>query len=187
MGPWSRRYGKQCTAAFHVDDIFLTHASLTVLESVADEIESEFTSVKRQREPEFMHLGVRVARSESGDIELSQDVYVAECCEAWGCKSTAVTPATEDLLSVDEESTPLCKDKRDAFHSAVEKVLYVTKRTRPEILVAVSFLAGRLSSPTEQDWAKLDRVFCYLSGTPGVMFCDECNFCYKDQIELVLG
>ena len=159
--------GTQCTASFHVDDIFLTHQSERVLEEVASDIEGRFTSVKRQKGPEFMHLGVLVSRKDDGSIELSQDLYVRSCCEAWGCTKGAVTPATSELLEVDEESMELSHERRDIFHSGVTKLLYVTKRTRCEIFVAVSFLAGRVNRPTEQDWSKLDRVFSYLHTNQG--------------------
>jgi len=52
--------GAQCTASFH--------------EAAVDDVEGKFTSVKRQRGVEFMHLGVLVSRQDDGSIELSQDL-----------------------------------------------------------------------------------------------------------------
>ena len=59
---------------------------------------------------------------------------------------------------IDAESPSLSEDFSDAFHSRVAKLLFLAKRVRPEILPAVIFLTTRIRSPTEQDWAKLDRV-----------------------------
>lgn len=43
--------------------------------------------------------------------------------------------------------------------------MYLAKRVRPEILLAVTFLAGRVLSPTQEDWYKLMRVLNYLNGS----------------------
>jgi len=51
------------------------------------------------------------------------------------------------------------------FHSDVAKLLYVAKRTRLEILTAVSFLCSRVSQPGTDDHAKLQRLFDYLANT----------------------
>jgi hypothetical protein len=45
----------------------------------------------------------------------------------------------------------------------VAKLLYLAKRTRPEILTAISWLSSRVQSPTEEDLKKLNQVFGYLS------------------------
>ena len=59
---------------------------------------------------------------------------------------------------IDSESTLLSEDVSDAFHSRVAKLLFLAKRVRPEILPAIIFLNSRVRSPTEQNWAKLDRI-----------------------------
>jgi hypothetical protein len=47
----------------------------------------------------------------------------------------------------------------------VQKLLYMKKRARPDILTAVSFLTTRVTSPTEEDERKLFRVLKYLRGS----------------------
>ena len=56
-------------------------------------------------------------------------------------------------------------NKRDIFHSVVAKLLYVSKRGRLDIQLAVVFLCTRVSCSTEQDWSKLRRLLEYLYGT----------------------
>jgi hypothetical protein len=48
----------------------------------------------------------------------------------------------------------------------VAKCLFATKRSRPDIAVAVAFLTTRVKSPDEDDWKKLTRMIRYLRGTP---------------------
>ena len=44
-------------------------------------------------------------------------------------------------------------------------VLYLAKRTRPDILLSVSFLTTRVTKPDQDDQAKLERVIKYLNDT----------------------
>jgi hypothetical protein len=46
--------------------------------------------------------------------------------------------------------------------------MFLARFTRPDILMAVSFLASRSSEPTESDFYKLMRVLRYLSGRVNV-------------------
>ncbi len=59
----------------------------------------------------------------------------------------------------------LPKDKATVFHSTVAKLLFLAKRGRPDILLAVSFLTKRVKAPDEDDWKKLIWVLSYLRGT----------------------
>jgi hypothetical protein len=44
-------------------------------------------------------------------------------------------------------------------------LLFVAKRARPDILLAVSFLTTRVKEPDTDDWKKLIRVLSYLQET----------------------
>ena len=52
----------------------------------------------------------------------------------------------------------MLKTNGESFHSCVMTLHYLAKRTRPDILTAVSFCATRVLSPTEEDAKKLDRI-----------------------------
>jgi hypothetical protein len=54
------------------------------------------------------------------------------------------TAAPSNLFLVDEESIKLLKAQKAAFHNIVAKALYVAKRARPNIAVAISFLTTRV-------------------------------------------
>jgi hypothetical protein len=54
-------------------------------------------------------------------------------------------------------------DDREIFHSSiVAKLLYVLKRGRLDIRLAIAFLCTRVSCSMEKDWLKLKRVLEYL-------------------------
>jgi hypothetical protein len=44
------------------------------------------------------------------------------------------------------------------------KALYITKRARPDISLAIAFLTTRVSSPNIDDWEKLCHLLGYLRG-----------------------
>ena len=62
----------------------------------------------------------------------------------------ANTPAKSSLSEVND-SMELNEECRDMFHHIVEKLLYVSKRARVDIDLAVSFLCTRVSKSTEED------------------------------------
>ena len=77
-----------------------------------------------------------------------------------------MTPAKEDLFEIDASAEKLSEEVGKTFHSRVAKLLYMALRTRPDILVAVSFLSTRVTKSTVQDWDKLERVLRYINMTP---------------------
>ena len=52
---------------------------------------------------------------------------------------------------VDKNSEGLCEEKSDAFHSFVMKIMFLCKRSRPDVELGVSFLSTRTSETTEQE------------------------------------
>ena len=86
--------------------------------------------------------------------------YIRDMME--GCADitgTADSPA-HSLIS------PLLGDRdRERFHSTAAQLLYLSKRVRPDLLVAVSFLTKRVLGPQQDDWNKLKRAIQYLRKT----------------------
>jgi hypothetical protein len=74
-------------------------------------------------------------------------------------------PATKDLFNISAASPFLTKSESMIFHSVVAKLLYVSIRARMDLLLAVSFLATRVSKSTQQDQAKLKQLLEYLYGS----------------------
>ena len=59
----------------------------------------------------------------------------------------------------------MSEDERKWFQSYVAKMLYVSKRTKPECLVATIFLASRVNKCNLSDIKKLRRLLKYLRST----------------------
>jgi hypothetical protein len=105
-------------------------------------------------------------RVEAGKAVLSMRSYVETMLKELSVTGVAASPATGKLFECDD--TPLLKsDRMKKFHTTVAKLLYLAKRARPDILLAVAYLCTRVTCSTELDEAKLMRVLKYLNGTVG--------------------
>ena len=82
--------------------------------------------------------------------------------KATGTKTSA---APLNLFVVKEDCTKLTKEKSEQFHSVVAKMLFSTKRSRPDTGTAVSFLTTRVREPDEDHWSKLKHLIKYVRGT----------------------
>jgi hypothetical protein len=89
--------------------------------------------------------------------------YIDDVLELAKVRGQALTPATLHLFDVDEEAAVLSADEKQLFHSLVAKLYYLSKRARPDILTALSFLTTRVQAPTQEDYGKLLRVLKYLN------------------------
>jgi hypothetical protein len=73
--------------------------------------------------------------------------------------------ALYECIEVNPRSKMLLRARKEKLHSSVQKLLYIAKRARPDVLTSVSFLTTRVQNPTEEDEDKLMRVLKYLNGT----------------------
>jgi hypothetical protein len=156
--------GKQCTICVHVDDLLITCELEEVIDAIHGQLRERYKEVKLVRGPKVSYLGMTLDFSEPGKAKCTMEGYVEDLLKAAGVTGKVNTPAVETLFDICD-SPLLTDDLREDFHSTVAKLLYLAKRVRPDLLVAVSFLATRVQKPTEQDRTKLDRALKYLNGT----------------------
>ena len=151
----------------YVDDLMIFSELPQTLTSIADALRSKYTEITTRIGKEHDFLGVHWDFRVPGQVMLSMDGYIDNILEKYGVKTKAKTPAT-DMLFI---SNPLCpklnKVKQEVFHSCVMELHYLAKRTRSEILTAVSYCATRVLCPDEDDEKKLDRILSYLFNTRG--------------------
>ena len=101
---------------------------------------------------DFIHITADIQRIDGGVLDNSiwvDDEQAAQC----------------NAFTIDENATGLNDEQKATFHSLVAKILYVGKRTRPDVLLTVTFLCTRVMNPTTEDWCKLMRLLKYLNGT----------------------
>ena len=83
---------------------------------------------------------------------------------AWEPEGTATSPSDVGLFVIGKSEK--CEESvRKEYHTRVAKLLYLAKRTRPDCLTTVSYLATRVQECNRDDCEKLDRLIMFIAGT----------------------
>lgn len=77
------------------------------------------------------------------DMVISMETLLMNCSEE--ALRAFTTPSGKDIFSVDENSEILLDTDRKQFHTNIAKLLYLSKRARPDILTAIGFLCTRVT------------------------------------------
>ena len=119
------------------------------------------------RGKQLTFLGMDLEFNDDRSVSISTPEYIDEAIEHFeeDVSKKVSSPATKQLFEIDEKSSTLEKKKQDIFHSVVARLLWIMKRSRPDLETAVSFLCTRVSCSTEEDWNKLKRELQFLNQT----------------------
>jgi hypothetical protein len=178
--------GYQVTILFHVDDVKISSSShqnvvdvVSYLKSVYKKIEVHDECINNDFSIDY--LGMKFIYNSEG-VTIDMKDMVKDIISDFDIKTNHVarTPAKTDLFNINVDSKLLSIDKKEFFHSEVAKLLYVAKRSRPDILLAISFLTTRVLCATEEDYDKLIRVITYLSSTLDLTL----TLCIDDEIHI---
>ena len=150
----------QITVALYVDDLLITSRDSTLIDATLTELRARYKQINIHRGKVHSYLGMTFNFEDPVAAKITMEGYVDDYLKAYDVTGTAVTPAINDLFKV-SGSPELSADEREKFHSQVAKLLYLAKRTRPNILTAIAFLSSRVSCATEADKRKLERVNKY--------------------------
>ena len=120
------------------------------IDKIIDEIEQPYPGLTKMRGKVLNYIGMIFNYEESGKVKITMDGFIKDLLET--CKhivGVTTLPADKNLFHVhDVKSDPLLPDAlREFFHSVVAKLLYLCKRTRPDILTEISFLTKRVLAP----------------------------------------
>ena len=157
--------GVQCTAAVHVDDLLITSAESGMIDELSEGLRLRYGEITRTSGSVLNYLGMVLDLSQSGEARVSMKGFVEDMLLCSGVNGGARTPATDGLFELRTDATTSTEEKRKEFHSLVAKLLCLAKKTRPDCLTTVAFLATRVSKCTDQDWEKLIRLLKYVNAT----------------------
>jgi hypothetical protein len=157
--------GEQCTICWYVDDNKISHKDPKVVDKIIEELEKRFGPMSKTRGKMHEFLGMSLTY-EKNKLKVDMKKHILKAFEEFDGDVTrnAATPAASYLFQV-RDVPKLSKQKAENFHSVVALLLYISKRCRFDIQIAVAFLCTRVSAPDEDDWKKLLRVLQYLRGT----------------------
>jgi hypothetical protein len=158
--------------AFHVDDLLISASSKELRDDFLVKFGKIFDT-KSHVGDELDYLGLHISRNRAANsVTLSQRAMIANIVDGIAGKSN-VPMVVSDVIVIH----PLIDEYRQkVFRSKVAQVLYVSKRTRPDVLFAVNQLCRKAYAPDEGDWNALTRLLKYLSTTRNkvlVLHCTE--------------
>lgn len=157
--------GKQSTVCFHVDDVLATCQDEDDLFLLKEQIIKAFKNIQFNHGLKHEYLGMNLDFTTPGVCLVTMKDYVQKMLDENHIITTAKTPATANLFNIDENSERLDETSSADFHRITAQCLYLGTRVRPDILLATTFLCGRVQAPTMEDLGKLTRILCYLKHT----------------------
>ena len=169
---WKEINGCKALIGVHVDDIIIFHKDEAVIKNIINHIKNEVTAVKSEIGCNFIYLGMNIKRNINYDYSVSMEKYTNNLNGGWKSVKRYNSPADLDFFKEDNDPKLANNDEKVEFHSNVAKVLYLAKRTRPDVLLCVSHLASKVIQPTVKDICKLNRLISYLSNSSnlGIIF-----------------
>ena len=144
----------------HVDDFLCSFKTTEERDRIHTYFKTKQCTIVEQ-DLDFLHMHIQ--RCPNGNITLDMEAYITSNLAKWKVTGNAPYPANANLFNTSNESPPAKDGKR--YTSIVMSLMYLALRARPDILLALSFLATRCKGCTVDDEAKLDTILRYLNGT----------------------
>ena len=116
-------------------------------------MKKEFGDIKITRGKKHVFLGIDIEITPQKTIEIDMSAQLQEAIEMFGEEINGIMSsiATHNLFKVTEDAEPLDSRKQEILHSVTAKLLFITKRGRPDLETLISFLTTRLSKSDVDD------------------------------------
>ena len=162
--------GEQSTILWHVDDLKCSHVDPKVndkLLAILNERYGKEAPLTVTRGKVHEYLGMTLDFSVDGKVSVIMKDYIEDILDETPAdmNGEAATPAANHLTEVNHDAETLSESDSQMFHTNTAKLLFISKRARPDIQTAVAFLTTRVRGPDVDDYKKLTRVIKYLRGT----------------------
>jgi hypothetical protein len=157
----------QFTVAVYVDDLLISCKNKRLITDFKRALEIEYEEINFDDKVKLSYLGMLIDNSNENYIEISMPSFVEQIIDESKIdkSTTSTTPSSSKLFDVIEDDNRLGADESENFHTIVAKLLYLSKHSRPDILLATTFLCTRVQNPGGDDLKKLNRLVKYLNGT----------------------
>ena len=120
------------------------------------------------RGPVHEYLGMTIDFSRPGMVQFHMKAFIDDLIAETPSellKGMAASPGGQHLFTVNEDCPKLSEKQAELFHHLTAKLLYICKRTRPDIQTTIAFLTTHVSSPDCDDYKKLGRCLKYVAET----------------------
>jgi hypothetical protein len=162
----------QVIIVIYVDDLIISCIHESEIDGIIKDLTDKFVELTIKRGNVHFYLGMLFTIDYDKRVcNVSMEKYVNELLSDCKIDSTSRFPASSDLLEVNDDDellevddSELSRDKK-WFHSTVARLMYLTKRVRPDLSFCTNFLSSRVQYSTVRDMRKLVKVLEYLNET----------------------
>jgi len=160
--------GVQTSIYLYVDDMMISSTDKTEIKAIHRDLESKYGVMALHEGMIHSFLGMSFNFETTGKCKISMEQFINELLHKsvdlhkYG---SAETPAGDQLFNVRDDIDVLPGHKQELIHGLVASLLYLAKRTRPDLLTAVGFLTRRVKKYNADDEKKLVRLLKYLNHT----------------------
>ena len=147
----------------HVDDLLHAFSDKSFDDHLKEILIDAYKEINHTCSDRLDYLGMLIEfNRKNSSARISLPGYVNDMLKGLNIQGTATTPSTINLFK-ENNNKERCDQKQ--YASMVMKLMYLGKRTRPDILLPVTYLATRITQCTMDDRDKLMRVFKYINKT----------------------
>ena len=148
----------------HVDDLLVMAEDAIGLENFYKDFRQCYAEITISQGDVINYLGMSIRSGhKDGEIRVSQAGYVGQMLERFGVSKTSKYPSDANLFKTMDINNELV-DKID-YLSKVMSIMYLAKRSRPDLLMETVFAATKSSDPRRQDDMALMKLFEYINAT----------------------
>ncbi len=148
------------TLLIYVDDLYGSFTSYHLRDEIMNVLNKKYGDCRYCEDDYLKYIGFNISQvKKDGSIYLHQYDQIKKLIpEDIG---TCQFPYDKKLLKT-KGTDPIDKN---LYLSKLMKLMYIAKRCRPDILFAVSYLATKSKSPTENDLRQVFHIYKYLNGS----------------------
>ena len=154
----------------YVDDLLVISSSIDEHKRIRDEITKSFRNITISANPGckvFHYLGMKVSLNSNKSVSFSMHSFIDNLLKAEGieCKKDVKCASHPKLFDMDDKEEIMSSFFQQKIRSVNAKLLYLSKRVRPDILLPVNYLSTRVDKYGESDIMKLIHILKYLFST----------------------
>ena len=165
-------YGHQQTVTWHVDDVKVSHVNPKANDEFCNWCQNLYGGTKEGKVKVIKgkihdYLGMKLNFETTNKVTVDMKDYITNLCKEYPYEVNGNVnyPWSTNLFSSDEDIYMLEKEQREIFHTFVMKCMFLTKRSRPDIMTGISYLSTKVKDPSDKDLKKLSKILSYLKNT----------------------
>ncbi len=148
----------------HVDDLLHVYSNEKLQQYLETALRKAYKDINVQKGDDITYLGMKIHFDRKiNSVEINQKVYMEEMMKVYNVQGFENTPANATLFNRNKE--PAKPIDSGTYSSMLMKIMYLAKRTRPDLLLTVAYLATKSQNPTIIEWKQLMHLLKYINAT----------------------